>query len=238
MSDPSEAGSALAGQDAPSLPSFPARVGQTFFSPGELATALAARPAFGAALALGAVLVLLQGALIPAEVWEAMFRETLVQRGQEMPEGMTGGGAAIMRISAMVAGPVMYCLMTFLFAGVVTLILAFVMGDDGKYRQYLAVLAHAWIISSFVGLLLVPLRITEQNPQLTLNLGTFLFFLPEGYLRNVVNLLDLSQFWAWFVVALGAAAIDKRRSVGSALTVLIGISVVVALIFGFFVPAA
>ena len=236
MSNPSDAGSMAPGEDAPEVPSFPARVGQTFFSPGTLTTALAARPAWGAALALGAILVFLQSVLIPAEVWELMFRETLVQRGQEMPEGMAGGGAAIMRISAIVAGPIMYTLMTFLMAGVATLIFSFVLGDDGKYRQYLAMITHALLIPSFVGLLLVPLKIMQQNPQLTLNLATFFPFVPEGYLLNVLTMLELSQFWAWFVVALGARAIDGRRSVGSAFAVLVGLSVVLALIFASFMP--
>ena len=78
---------------------------------------------------------------------------------------------AVMRISAVVAGPIMYCVMAFLFAGVATLVFSFILGDEGRYRQYLAVMSHAMLIPSFIGLLLVPLRIAEQNPQLTLNLG-------------------------------------------------------------------
>jgi hypothetical protein len=160
----------------------------------------------------------------------------MIEQGRSVPEGMTGGGVAIMRISAMVAGPIMYGVMTFLLAGVATLIFSFVLGDDGRYKQYLAVLSHALLISSSVGLLLVPLRIAEQNPQLTLNLGSFMFFLPEGYPLKVLTMLDLSQFWAWVVVGLGAHAIDPRRSVGSAIAVLVGLSVVLALIFAIFVP--
>lgn len=223
---------------APETPSFPVRVAQTFFSPGKLSESLAANPVWFAALILGAALVALQSALIPAEVWEAMFRETMIQRGQAVPEGMGSGGVAIMRISALVAGPIMYCVMAFLFAGVVTLVFSFILGDEGRYKQYLAMMAHALVIPSFVGLLLVPLRISEQNPQLTLNLGTFLYFLPEGYLSKVLTMLDISQFWAWAVVGLGAHAIDRRRSVGSAVSVLIGLSVILALIFANFVPTA
>lgn len=236
MNNPSQERPPTPDDSGSRLPSFPSRVVQTFLSPGKLAEALAARPAWGAALILGAVLVALQSALIPIEVWESMFRETLIQQGQQVPEGMAGGGVAVMRISAMVAGPVMYFVMGFLFAGVATLVFSFVLGDDGRYTQYLAMIAHALLIPSFIGLLLVPLRIAEQNPQLTLNLGSFMFFLPEGYLLKVMTMLDLSQFWAWAVVGLGAHAIDRRRSVGSAITVLVGLSVVMALIFATFVP--
>jgi hypothetical protein len=130
----------------------------------------------------------------------------------------------------------MYFVVTFLFAGIVTLGFAFLLGDEGRYKQYLASLTHAWLIPGLVGLALVPLRISEQNPQLTLNLGTFLFFLPDGYLQKVFTMLDLSQIWAWLVVAQGAHVIDRRRSVGSAAALLILINVVLAMIFALFVP--
>ncbi|MEJ2203116.1 MAG: hypothetical protein P8170_03305 [Gemmatimonadota bacterium] len=234
---PSTAPNGPEGPD-PEIASFPARVAQTFFSPGKLSESLAARPVWIGALILGAVLVGLQSALIPIEVWESMFRETMIQRGQAVPEGMGSGGVAIMRISALVAGPIMYCVMAFLFAGVATLVFSFILGDEGRYKQYLAMVSHALIIPTFVGLLLVPLRIAEQNPQLTLNLGTFLYFLPDGYLSKVLTMLDISQFWAWAVVGMGAHAIDSRRSVGSAVSVLIALSVILALIFANFVPSA
>ena len=224
----------VAGDEHP-LPPFHTRLIQTFVAPGRLAEALAHNPAWALALVVGALLIVAQTVLIPPEVWDAMFRETMLQQGREMPEGF-GAGATVMRISAVVGGAIGYVVMSFLFAGIVTLLFAFLLGDEGRYKQYLASLTHAWLIPSLVGLALVPLRISEQNPQLTLNLGTFFYFLPEGYLQKVFTMLDLSQIWAWLVVAQGAYAIDRRRSVGSAAAVLIAISVVMALIFALFVP--
>jgi hypothetical protein len=217
------------------LPPFHIRVLQTFVAPGKLAETLAHTPAWALALVVGGLLIVAQTVLIPPEVWDAMFRETLLQQGREMPEGFDAGGT-IMRVSAVVGGTIMYFVITFLFAGIVTLGFAFLLGDEGRYKQYLASLTHAWLIPGLVGLALVPLRISEQNPQLTLNLGTFFYFLPDGYLQKVFTMLDLSQIWAWLVVAQGAHAIDRRRSVGSAAAVLILISVVMAMIFALFVP--
>ncbi len=190
---------------------------------------LSRNPVWAAAVVLGATLVVLQTLLIPAEVWEAMFRETMIERGQRMPEGFSAGGT-IMRVSTIGFGTLGYLLVTFLFAGVVTLLFAFVMGDEGRYRQYLAVLGHAWLIPGFVGLLLVPVKIVQQDPQLTLNLGTFLYFLPEGYLATVGKMLDLSQAWAWLVVAQGAHAIAPRRSFGSAVAVVMVVFVAMAML--------
>lgn len=229
-------GSPVAEEDGVRLPPFHVRVGQVFFSPGRLSEALAVHPSWFAVLVLGAVLLALQSWLIPIEVWEAMFREMMIQQGRPVPEGMAGPGVGFMRISAVVFGPLMFAVIAFLLAGVATVIFAFVLGDDGRYRQYLAVICHAWIIPTFVGLLLVPLRIAEQNPQLTLNLGTFLYFLPEGYVLKVMTMLDLTQLWAWAVVGWGAHAIDSRRSVGSAVAILVGLNLVLVMIFANFVP--
>ena len=219
----------------PSLPSFPARVIQTFFSPGDLAVALAKNPAWAAAFLLGAVLVIGQTALIPADVWDAMFRETMLRQGREMPANF-GAAGTFMRISAVVGGGIGYLLMTLLFAGVATLTFAFVLGDEGKFRQYLAVLAHAWLIPAVIGFALLPLKILQENPQFTLNLGTFFFFLPEGYFLKVLTMMDLSQAWAWLILAQGAHAIDPRRSFASAATILMVLFVGLSMLFAIWVP--
>ena len=232
---PVEADDVMQEEAQPSIPALPRRVLDTFFSPGKLAEALAQKPLWAGALLLGGVLMILQTALIPPEVWEAMFRETTLQRGSDVPDGFAMGGT-FMRISAVVGGGIAWFVMSFLMAGILTLVFAFILGDEGRYRQYLAALAHAWLIPAFVGLVMVPLRISEQNPQLTLNVGAFFFFLRDGYLLKVLTMLDLSQLWAWVVAAQGLHAIDPRRSVTSATAILIGFSVVMALIFANFMP--
>lgn len=207
------------------LPSFPRRVLDVFLSPGRLTEALAREPAWGAAIALGIVLVLSQTLLIPVEVWETLMREQMLARGQD-PAGFQGG-ANIVRVFGLVGGTIGYVLMTMLFVGIVTFVFAFVMGDEGRFKQYLALVAHAFLIPGLIGLALVPLRIAQADPRLTLNLGTFLFFVPEGYFLRFVTLLDLSTLWAWLVVAQGAHAVDPRRRFGTAAAVLIAIFVVV-----------
>lgn len=223
------AGGAADVTHASGLRPFPMRIVQAFFSPGDLVEALTRHPAWIAAVILGAVLVIGQTLLIPADVWDAVFRETLLRQGRELPAGFKAGGT-LMRVSTLTLGTFGYFLITFLFAGIVTLIFAFIMGDEGRYRQYLAVTGHAWLIPALIGFLLLPLKISQENPQLTLNLGSFLFFLHEGYLSRVATMLDLSQAWAWLVVAQGAQAIDRRRSFASAAVILMVVFVIVAML--------
>lgn len=220
--------------DRSALPSFPKRVLEVFVSPVRLMEALAARPVWAAALLAGAALVVLQVWLIPGEIWEASFRRIMMEQGQNPQDA--GTGAQVMRISGMVFGAVAWALFAFILTGVITVLFAFVLGDEGRYVQYLSSLAHAWLIPAVVGLALVPLRIAQEDPQLTLSLGTFFFFLPEGYLLSVLSFLDLSQLWALLVVAQGAHAIDPRRSFASAAVVLLLLNLALAMLLAPFVP--
>ena len=227
----SGSGEGAAGPAAPGLRPLPTRLVQAFFSPGELGRALAAQPAWGAALLLGLVLTVAQVALIPAEVWDASMREAALSQGAEMPPGMEAAGT-FMRVAAVVGGALGYVLILSLYAGIATLVFAFVMGDEGRYRQYLAVAAHAWLIPAVVGLFLLPLRIIQEDPSFSINLASFLFFMEEGYPLRVARMLDFGIAWAFLVVAQGAHAIDPRRSFASAVTVLMVLFVATALLFG------
>ena len=98
------------------------------------------------------------------------------------------------------------------FAGVVTVFLAFLLGHEGTYRQYLAVVAHAHLISATSGILLLPLRIAAEDAQLLLSLGAFARFLEAGYVLRFLSFLDLFGLWAWLLVGLGAARIGRKES--------------------------
>ena len=140
----------------------------------------------------------------------------------------------ILRIVMPLFGLVGVFLITALFAGLYTFAYAFILGDEGRFTQYFAILAHASIVPTLAGLALVPLRVSTRNPQATLNLGNFFFFLEDGYLLGVLTAMDITQLWAAVIVAIGATKIDKRRSFGSALAVPMFFTIVLALIFGRF----
>lgn len=216
-----------------SLPALPARLAAVFFSPGRLMRQLTGTPAWLGALFVSAAVVGLSMLLIPAELFIEAQREAALERGVELPE-MTDRATLAMRIVIPATTVVATLAMSFFFAGLYTVIFAFVLGDEGRYVQYLAAVTHAWFIAALFGLLVTPLRISTGDPQLTLNLGSFFFFLPDGYFLNVLRVLDLTQIWSTLVIAQGAHAIDRRRSFGSAAAILLVILVGVALVFGRF----
>ena len=111
-----------------------------------------------------------------------------------------------------VAAFVFWAIMLAVFAGVVTVFLTFLLGHEGTYRQYLAVVAHAHLISATSGILLLPLRIAAEDAQLLLSLGAFARFLEAGYVLRFLSFLDLFGLWAWLLVGLGAARIGPKES--------------------------
>ena len=215
----------------PAFPSLPKRLLYVFVSPGKLTELLAEDPKWVAALAASAVLIGISMALIPVEVFLDAQRQAALERGvdfPEMPDRMLNAMRFVFPSIAVLSTVVF----SFVFAGFFTFVFVFTLGDEGRFKQYLAVLVHSWFIAALFGLLATPLRIATGDPQLTLNVASFFFFLPDGYLLNVFRALDLTQIWSLLVFAQGAHAIDKRRSFGSAaaigLTVMLGIALVAA----------
>jgi hypothetical protein len=215
------------------FPLLPKRLLQVFFSPGELFTALREKPVWFGALAVVGALVVLSVALIPTELWVEFSRNQLIEQGQQVPQGFESSGA-IIRIFSVLGGGIAYFIMAFVLAGIVTLFFSLLSGGEGRYVQYLSVVAHASIISALGALLVVPLKLSQGDPAVTLSLGTFAFFLEEGYPLRVLKMLDLFALWSYAVMALGVTKIDPKRGFGSALAFFFGLALVMALIFGSF----
>ncbi len=215
------------------LPSLPQRVMQVFFSPGELFTALRDKPVWFGALAAGAALIFLSTVFIPTDMWVEFSRAQMIEQGQQVPAGFESSGP-IIRIVSTVVGPMGFFLMAFILTGVIFLFFSFLFGDDGRYVQYLSVYSHATIISALGALLLLPLKLVQGDPSVTLSLGTFAFFMEEGYPLRVLKMIDLFGLWAFAVMALGVTKIDPKRSFGSALTFFMTLALAFAFIFGLF----
>ena len=116
--------------------SLPTRLVKVFFSPGEVFEYTKKNPAWFGALGVGAALIALSMILIPSEIWVQGMREQAARKGGEIPGFMTSAGPVFRLISAL-SGVVGTFLMTLFIAGVVTLFFVFLMGDEGKSKQYL-----------------------------------------------------------------------------------------------------
>lgn len=212
---------------------LPMRLVQVFFSPGELFSVLREKPVWFGAMAVTAVLIGVGMSLLPTDLWIEFSRNQMISRGQDVPPGFESAGS-IIRITSILGGVIMTPVMMFVLAGIVTGIFSFLLGGEGRYKQYLSVITHASIITAVSTLLLVPLKIAQGNPSVTLNLGTFFSFLGDGYVFRALKMLDLFALWAYAVMAIGVTKIDPRRTFGFAFTVFMGFALAFALIFALF----
>ncbi len=224
-----------AGQPERSLPALPRRLLDTFFSPGKMAEAVARDPKWLGALVVSMVLVAVSTALIPPEMMAEVQRRAALARGATPPP-MTERTLQFIRWLSIGGSAMAIAMISVLMSGIYTLIFVFVLGDEGRFKQYFGIFTHAMFIPTLLSLPLVPLRIQTGDPQFTLSLGSFLVFLEPGYLLNVFRFLDLVQLWSTAVIAFGAHAIDRRRSFGSALTIMMFVTLAFALIFANFLP--
>jgi hypothetical protein len=217
--------------EAVTLPALPIRYGQVFFAPGALFDRLKDRPAWFTALLLGAVMTVVGVFAIPADIWEEMFRAQMLEQGQALPEGVGGGN--LFRIGGAVAAGIFWFVMAFISSGVTTLIFAFILGDQVRFKQILSGLAHAMLLPATGALVTLPLRVAQRDPQLVLSVGTFVPGL-DGYLGAFLNGLDLFSLWAYFLIGLAISRFDPRRSVGSAVGIMIAMFVALIAVFAIF----
>jgi len=220
------------GQEA-ELPGLLSRYFRVITSPEALFQGLRSRPDWVGAMLLGSCLVLAGTVLIPPELTLATLRERIAEQGQEFPPGLADRMTAI-RFGGAVAAFVFWALMLAIFSGVVTVFFRFLLGHEGTYRQYLAVVAHAHLISATSGVLLAPLRVLGEDAQLLLSLGTFATFLETGYVLRFLSFLDLFGLWSWLLVGLGVARIGGKQSWAGGAVIVMLIPVTMAAVIAIF----
>jgi hypothetical protein len=221
--------------DAPERTGFGRRLLLLITAPGALGDHLRARPVWWDALLLGGLLAAVSNLVIPADVWGEFMRAQAMARGGAPGASTAVPSGQIVRVAGSIAAPIFWALFMALSAGIMAFVFAFVFGDEGRFKQYFSATAHASLITA-VGLVLIsPLRIAREDPQLTLSAGTFLQgALGDGYLGTLANALDLFAIWAWIVMGVLFSRFDDRRSAGSAVAIVVALSAVILSVIAWF----
>lgn len=204
---------------------FAKRLVLLFTAPGRLGDHLRQRPVWWDVLLLGGLLVAGANLLIPPEVWEDFMRAQTLGTGSGTADGSPPAPGQMIRVFSSLAAPVAWALFMLISAGIMTFVFAFLLADEGRFSQYFSGTAHAALLAAFGGMLVSPLRAARSDPQLTLSVGTFLQGALDGsYVGVFLNSLDLFGLWAWVVTGILFSRLDERRSAGSAVAIVLGIS--------------
>ena len=205
--------------DAAQPLSFVQRVIGVVVSPGETMARIAAAPRWWDALALTTVLIAAGFAVFfSTDVGKAAYVDQAVASiesfggtvNPEMYAGVqrqAGFAAWIQGASILIMGPIMAAAIAGILFGVFT-----VMGGEARYRQVLAVVAHAGVISLLQSAFTLPINYMRETMSSATNMAVFFPNIAEGsFLASVLGFIDL--FWIWYLVvlAMGLAAVYRRK---------------------------
>jgi len=223
---------------APRL-SLPTRIVGVITSPGETFRSVAAHPQWLGVLAVQLVVTALAFFLFfSTEVGQAAYVDQAVSNiesfGQTVSDEMYEGirrqsdyARYIQPVTIFIFGPLVVALVAAILYGVFA-----VLGGEAAYKQVLAVVAHAGIVTTLQPLFTLPLNYQRQTMSSATNLAVFLPMLEEGsFLASLLGVVDLFYIWYAVVLAIGLAAVYRRRTTPIAiglLAVLVAIGVVIA----------
>lgn len=115
------------------------------------------------------------------------------------------------RAIPLIVGPIFGIIFTALIAGILFGVFA-VTGGAASFKQVMAVVAHAGVISGVVQLLLVPIWFLRGSMSSATNLAIFWPGDENSFIARFLGVLDLVWVWYLFVLAIGLGVLYRRRT--------------------------
>jgi hypothetical protein len=217
---------------------LPARLVAVVFSPYKAFAAVAARPRWFGALAIGLLIICVgQFWLLSTEVGQQAVLDQQVSAleafGQEVSDEQYENferGLPVARYFALVqtiiVAPLIYAIIAGLILGVFTAI----MGGNATFRQVFAVVVHASFVVAAISIVTVPLNYVRESLSSPFSLSALLPMLDaESAGGMFLGMLDL--LWIWWFVALGIGiGVLYNRRAGPVITGFLALYVGVVLV--------
>lgn len=206
-----------------------ARVVGVFFSPRATFEDIAARPRVLGVLALGLFVVVIGlYLLLSTEVGQQAWLDQQVQQreafGQTIPDAQYQGMERIAPYIGYIAAGlylVFIPIVVVTLAGILLGVFNALLGGDATFKQVLAIVAHAGLITALQTIFALPLDYVRETLSSPTTLGVFVPFLEEtNFLARLLGMIDLFQIWWLVVLAIGLGVLYKRRTGPIAVTLL------------------
>jgi hypothetical protein len=206
---------------APRALSLPERLIGAIFSPHATFESVVAHPAWMAVIAVTTLLTVVGWfVFLSTEVGQqASIDQQFQQReawGQPITpevEAQINASGPFLRwftvVMLLVVGP----LIGFAIAGLLFVVFTALLGGGATYKQNLAVVAHAGVVPTLVGLAVLPLNYLRGSMSSATNLGVFVQMLPEdSFLVRFLGMIDLMWVWYLIVLAIGLGVLYRRKT--------------------------
>lgn len=213
--------------------------------PGAVFRQLAIKPVF----VIPIILLVVTTAIVAAGMPSAMLREGAERQAEMMerraPETFTEADRVEMLESASSTknralfifgiGSIGSIVVLLVVAAVFRLIFGAVGAEPLRFKDELAITTHAWMPQLFGGVLMVLLW-RYAGFEETLSLG---FLVPgEGFLHNFAAGITLFGLWTVYLLALGNQIRTRMKGIGTALTIVGGLYILVKLVAAGFTTLA
>lgn len=216
-----------AGGDEP-LPNLAVRVWELVMSPGRLFDRLRERPAWIGALVLMVVVALISTWIMPEEILrEAATVNMPEDASPEQVESAVGFARIASYIGSVIGPPVAVAVV----AGVLLFVFNVILGGAARYVQLFSATAHAMLITTLGGILVLPLVLSSGDPQTALALHLLLPGVEEGFLYRLLHGLNVFGLWAATLLGLAVSRIYPGRTFGGAAGAVLGMYVATKLLW-------
>ena len=208
-------------QTAPKGKGLLARVVGVFLSPRATFADVAARPRALGVLALGLFVVVIGlYLLLSTEVGQQAWLDQQVQQseafGRTIPDAQYQGMERIAPYIGYIAAGlylVFIPIAVVILAGILLGVFNALLGGDATFKQVLAIVTHAGLITVLQTIFALPLDYVRQTLSSPTTLGVFVPFLEEtSFLARLLGMIDLFQIWWLVVLAIGLGVLYKRRT--------------------------
>jgi hypothetical protein len=215
-------------------PNLVKRVVMVFISPARLGEALRNRSPWFWTLVPLAVIGLIVFLLIPTDLILQAAQQGMARRGggtPPPPETIARMSRIFGTVGALVS-PIIGCVVV---AAVLYFVFNVLFGQDERYAQHLSAAAHAFWIVTLGAVVTLPLMIARGDMNTQLSLGLLVQEPTVSFIGRFLNAINI--FGLWGTVALGmveSGLSGGRVSAGKAITAVIGLYLVWALIIAAF----
>jgi hypothetical protein len=207
--------------------------------PGAVFTELAARPRALLPVILLIVVAAASTLGIPTRIMRGAVEHQLQTLEQNHPNMMTPearqravqrAGSPVSRATAFVIGTAIGLISLVIVAAVLRMVFGGMSAEPITFRHEFAIAAHAYVPQILGGIATLIAIIVTSDAQFRFSLGLLFSSDSGGFLPRLANQFTLFGAWNVYLLALGNQIKTKTKGIGTPLTIIAGLWVVVCFV--------
>jgi len=207
-----------------------------FFSPRATFADVAARPKWFGVLGVSLIIIVLAlFALFKTDVGQQAWIDQQVRGAESFGGTISDQQYQGMERIAPYIGYIVACayliflpVIVMIISGILLGVFNALLGGDASFKQVLAVVSHAGVITVLQTVFTMPLDYMRETLSSPTNLGVFVPFLDEAsFLARLLGTIDVFQIWWLVTLSIGLGVLYRRRTGPIAMSLLTVYAVII-----------